>query len=80
LTKWTIGLLRYDLENSDLLECWIYEANILFRDRIVDLAGKQRFDRIVEGVLKSQFNSVPNLAGSYFSTFATPPATVFSIY
>jgi dynein heavy chain 2 len=69
LTKWVLGLLRYDLETVDVFEAWSYEANLLFRDRIIDLAGKQRFDRIVEAVLKSQWNITANLAGSYFTTW-----------
>ncbi len=74
LTKWILGLLRYDLENQDLFEAWVHESNLLFRDRIVDSTGKQRFDRIVEGVLKAQWNLMPNLANNYFSTWAQPAA------
>ena len=70
LTKWVLGLLRYDFESQDVFESWTYEANMLFRDRIIDLAGKQRFDRIVEAVLKSQWSVTPNLSGSYFTSWA----------
>jgi dynein heavy chain 2 len=70
LTKWVLGLLRYDLEVQDVYEAWAYEANLLFRDRIIDVNGKQRFDRIVEAVLKSQWNVTPNMQG-YFTTWGT---------
>ena len=40
LTRWVVGLLRYPLATGDdtplnLLHIWVYEANRLFRDRLV---------------------------------------------
>lgn len=66
ITKWIMGLLRYDMETQDLLEVWCNEAQRLFRDKAVDTPTRQRFDKILEGVLKSQWNA--KITFNYFTT------------
>ncbi len=68
LTKWTLGLLRYELDSEDLLDVWTYEIERLFKDRVVDDAGRQRFDKILEAILKAQWNG-KSLTAQWFSTF-----------
>ncbi|CAM9375243.1 unnamed protein product, partial [Choristocarpus tenellus] len=54
LTAWVKGLLRYDLQTEDVLDCVAYEAQRLFKDRLVDPESEGRF----EGMLNAQLRSV----------------------
>lgn len=69
ITKWVVGLLRYDLQNSDLFEVWTYEGDRHFKDRLVDSASKQRFERIVESIVKTQWNITVNLKDFFFTSW-----------
>ena len=64
LTKWVLGLLRYNLKDSKhgktsdhVLEVWAYEANRLFRDRIVGQDNVLQFDNILYTVLRSDWSA-----------------------
>ncbi|KAK6172722.1 hypothetical protein SNE40_016326 [Patella caerulea] len=74
LTNWVLNLLRYDLrsgasENSSdtLLEIWAYEARRLFRDKIVGLEGRNKFDNILMNVIRTDWST--NIFDSLDSTF-----------
>lgn len=68
LTKWTLGLLRYDLAQEALLDIWTYEARRLFRDRLVDASSQGKFDAIVNGLVRQLWKYSPNLDDIYFSS------------
>ena len=64
LTRWVMGLLRYDLANAQndsssehVLEVWTYEANRLFRDKIVGIDNQSKFDNIISSVLRGDWNA-----------------------
>lgn len=70
LTQWVLGLLRYDVAGEELLDIWVYEAQRLFRDRLVDAESESRFDSLLAGLLRAHWKHTPDLADSYFSSFA----------
>lgn len=55
-----------------------YEANRLFRDRLVSTQSGARFDRIIGGVLKAQWDATINLKDGYYSTWAFPSTGMIS--
>ena len=64
LTSWVLGLLRYDLSAATndatadhVLEVWMYEANRLFRDRLVGSDGLDKFDNIMVSVVRNDWSS-----------------------
>ena len=76
LTKWVMGLLRYDLTASQnnassdhVLEVWAYEAHRLFRDRMVGQDNLNRFDNILLSVIRSDWgaNVFESLESTYLS-------------
>lgn len=80
LTQWCMSLLRYDeasLMGSDgrsadpLLRAWAYEGNRLFRDRIVGVRGRERFDNLLSGLLMSEWSShvLESLNDGYYVTW-----------
>ncbi|CAM9184751.1 unnamed protein product, partial [Discosporangium mesarthrocarpum] len=68
LTAWVCGLLRYDLKTEELLDCVAYEAQRLFRDRLVDPEAEGRFDGMLNAQLRSVWRHTPSLAEVYFVT------------
>ena len=67
LTQWVKNLLRYDLENDELLDCLVYEAERQFRDRLVDGDAIQKFNSILSGIVRSNWRHSANLDGVYFT-------------
>ena len=64
LTRWCLSLLRYDFSSirtdsstDSLLEIWTYEACRLFRDRLVGVEAKEKFDQLLNKTLKSDWSS-----------------------
>ncbi len=64
LTRWVMGLLRYDLtggssdgSSKHVLEVWAYEAHCLFRDRIVGQDSLRTFDNILLSVMRAEWDS-----------------------
>jgi len=64
LTRWVMGLLRYDLmaaqnnSSSDhILEILAHEAHRLFRDRIVGQDSLNKFDNILMSVIRSDWGA-----------------------
>ena len=72
-----MGLLRYQLPNDTekspdyVLTVWAYEANRLFRDRIVGDDSKSKFDGILSSVIRSDWSSnvMDKLDGKMAGTF-----------
>jgi hypothetical protein len=64
LTRWCLSLLRYDFssiknDNSaeSLLEIWTYEACRLFKDRLVGSNAQEKFDQLLDKILKADWSS-----------------------
>ena len=64
LTNWALGLLRYDLtaatndSTSDhVLEVWAYEAQRLFRDRLVGTDSVNKFDNALISTIRSDWSA-----------------------
>jgi dynein heavy chain 2 len=68
LTSWVKGLLRYDLEGDELLDCLVYEGERQFRDRLVDGDAINKFNGILAGIMRSNWRHNANLDGIYFSS------------
>jgi dynein heavy chain 2 len=70
LTEWALGLLRYDLDNEPLLECWAHEARRLFEDKLVGV-DQVKFDALLRNVLRSDWNYTEREGedAKYFVTF-----------
>lgn len=65
LTSWVLGLLRYPLSSQEgerhlsvegLLEMWAYEACRLFRDRLVGQKAQEKFDSLLDSVVRSDWS------------------------
>ena len=63
LTNWVLGLLRYELAgggndntHEHVLECWVYEACRLFRDRLVGSDSCTKFDDIIMTVIRTDWS------------------------
>ena len=74
LTRWATGLLRYDLSSvqSDMtadkvIEVFVYEAQRLFRDRLVG-QDVNNFDSILNTAIRSDWsgNVFDNIKGIYY--------------
>ena len=65
LTNWTMGLLRYDLSDEELLDVWAYEAHRLFRDRLVDASSQGKFDAILNGILRTHWKHLGRSLASF---------------
>ncbi|TMW62553.1 hypothetical protein Poli38472_005171 [Pythium oligandrum] len=74
LTKWVFSLLRYDLEHEEVLDVVTYEARRLFRDRLVDIDSINKFDGILNSVLKQQWRHNSKLQDAFFSSLHTRKA------
>ncbi|CAG5115632.1 unnamed protein product, partial [Candidula unifasciata] len=77
LTSWAMSFLRYDLGGSSrdsadtVLEIWAYEAHRLFRDKIVGLDNRSKFDNMLQSVLRSDWSEdvLNNLNNAYYVTW-----------
>ena len=68
ITKWTFGLLRYDLATQNLLDVWAYEAHRLFCDRLVDRSSIQKFNTILNDSLMANWKHEVTKTDVYYST------------
>lgn len=64
LTQWVLSLMRYDLAASQsesssehVLQVWAYEAQRLFRDRLVGNDDLAKFDSILQSVIRDDWGS-----------------------
>ena len=53
---------------EELLDVFAYEAQRLFRDRLVDVDSEQRFDSMLLGLLRQHWGHTPALDGVFFSS------------
>ena len=52
LTLWVLQLLRYDIVSVDtFLNAWAYEANRIFRDRLVGAESQGQFDLMLRNAM-----------------------------
>lgn len=74
MTRWCLSLLRYDFSSArgdstseSLLEVWGYEAARLFRDRLVGQSAQEKFDELLEKILKGDWssNTIKSLKGIF---------------
>jgi len=73
IAQWVVGLLRYDIGTVNLLSAVTYEAQRVFRDRLVGPDAVSRFDSTVNSILRLQWKFNPE--GNYvYSTFAPTAA------
>ncbi|KAI8824969.1 dynein heavy chain and region D6 of dynein motor-domain-containing protein [Fimicolochytrium jonesii] len=59
LTRWTMGIRRYELvhsEQDELLNIIAYEARRLFQDRLVGSSTKTRFADSLNGIIRNEWN------------------------
>ena len=63
LTAWVVGLLRYNTADEDLLDVFAYEAQRLFRDRLVSYEKEAKFDQILFSTLKKMWSHSRNKGG-----------------
>ncbi|XP_069942834.1 cytoplasmic dynein 2 heavy chain 1 isoform X1 [Cherax quadricarinatus] len=75
LTRWVLGLLRYQVSSDDaalqpLLEVWLYEGCRLFRDKLAESADVQKFDAIIVSSIQSDWGMDlrDHLVNKYFVT------------
>jgi dynein heavy chain 2 len=72
ITAVVIGCLRYDLQTYHVLDVLTYEAERVFRDRLVGDDAMRLFDGSVWGnLLRSIWNHKLDLKDSYFTTWLT---------
>mmetsp|Transcript_23934 Transcript_23934/g.36617 ORF Transcript_23934/g.36617 Transcript_23934/m.36617 type:complete len:445 (+) Transcript_23934:7216-8550(+) len=61
------SLLRYEInEAQGLIETLIYESSRIFKDRLVDVDSKMRFDKILYTLLKSHLRFSEQLKDTFF--------------
>lgn len=74
LTAWVVGLLRYNLAGGQrdssaetVMTIWAYEANRLFRDRLVGEETCTKFDNILVTIVRNDWsvNVIDTLASAY---------------
>ena len=73
LTDWAMGLQRYDLARSPVLEAVAHEGQRIFRDRLVGAASSAEFDSILSMALRAAFNFTIPAGPLLFTTFGVPP-------
>jgi dynein heavy chain 2 len=70
ITLWTLSLLRYEATSMpSLLECWGYEANRVFRDRLVNREHMMQFDSFLNQQLRQALGYNDN-SRAYFTTWS----------
>ncbi|CAM1329611.1 Uncharacterised protein at_DN1743, partial [Pycnogonum litorale] len=81
LTRWTLGLARYDIDGADssvgpLLDAWSYEASRIFRDRIVGPDMRLKFDGLLTNILRSDWGvDLSPASESYFVSWGAQGAS-----
>jgi len=63
--------VRYDGRAENLLDVLAYEANRIFRDRLVDSEAEQKMDSILNALLRSQWKHNAALADVLYTTLAS---------
>lgn len=70
LTSWVRGLMRYPLEEEQLLEVLAYEAARVYRDRLVDADAAAKFDAGLAAALRSTWGFNPDLRDVLYTSLA----------
>ncbi|TPX62627.1 hypothetical protein PhCBS80983_g00247 [Powellomyces hirtus] len=73
VTRWILGLARYeytDSEPGELLNVVAHEAQRLFQDRLVGNEAKQKFDMIISTVLRNDWDHQISLDDKVFTSAA----------
>jgi dynein heavy chain 2 len=74
LTQWTLALLRYEATSTEtFFEAWAFEANRIFRDRLVGVEAQANFDNLLKNAMIQYFNAdidVDSLCFTSLMTFA----------
>jgi dynein heavy chain 2 len=68
LSKWVLGLFRYNLEEESFLEVVTYEAERLFRDRLVDAQTQQQYDTMANNIIRTVWSDKPAQHDFFFTT------------
>ncbi len=72
LTEWTLGLARYSVEDnatSAVLGPWAHEACRLFRDKMSSADDEVKFEEILSGALRADWNvSLTDLGDQFYVT------------
>ena len=69
VTSLVVGLLRYDFESVSVLEALTYEAQRIFRDRLVGMDSINRFDMLWSQITRGEWKEKVDLSGSAFATW-----------
>uniref|UniRef100_A0A7S0W0F2 Cytoplasmic dynein 2 heavy chain 1 n=2 Tax=Hemiselmis TaxID=77924 RepID=A0A7S0W0F2_9CRYP len=69
VTSLVVGLLRYDFDSVNVLEALTYEAQRIFRDRLVGQESSTRFDNQLNNLLRSEWKEKLDLSNGVFATW-----------
>ncbi len=71
VSKLIVGMLRYDVRSHNVLELLTYEAQRIFRDRLVGMDSSKRFDSNVWGsLIRSQWREkMEGIESALYSTW-----------
>ena len=72
LTLWVLQLLRYDIVSVDtFLDAWAYEANRIFRNRLVGAESQDQFDSMLQNAMIQFFNADMDVEKLYYTSMVT---------
>ncbi|EKX39469.1 hypothetical protein GUITHDRAFT_160010 [Guillardia theta CCMP2712] len=70
VTALVIGLMRYEITTHEVLDVLAYEAQRIFRDRLVGEDAMRSFDSSVLGdILRTEWNHKVDLKNTFFTTW-----------
>jgi dynein heavy chain 2 len=63
-----LSSIKNDATAENLLEIWTYEACRLFKDRLVGNDAQEKFDQLIDKILKSDWtsNALASLKGKIY--------------
>lgn len=68
LTEWALSLLRYDLSAANVLDAWVYSAQLLFRNTLI-ADHQPKFDTFLAGLLQHDWDyNIEKLHHTLFTT------------
>jgi dynein heavy chain 2 len=72
LTRWTLQLLRYQCVSVETFyEAWAFEANRIFRDRLVGVEAQAHFDNMLKNAMVQYFNVDIDVESLCFTSLMT---------
>lgn len=69
VTSLVVGLMRYDVEEVSVLEALTYEAQRIFRDRLVGVESLNRFDQKWAQLIRGEWKEKVDLSQTTFATW-----------